>query len=209
MSIELFSIPALVLVCLTSLALLLVTDWRWCLIAILIQYLGVFVLVSLSWPLAMAGAKFVAGGMAVGVLWLAEIGLVQQIDEGDILTTGTPSTGDTLELSGILFRLFAGIMVALVVFSSQSVILEWIPQLNPAQAIASMFLIGLGLLHLGLDSSALGVVLGLLTILCGFEIIYASVETSALVEGLLATVTLALALVGAYLILAPGMKENT
>lgn len=209
MSVEVLSITALGLVCLTSLTLLLVADWRWSLIAIILQYLGVFILVSLSWPIAMSAAKFVAGVMAVGVLWLAQIGLVQQMDEGNMASVEIPETSDRNQLSGLLFRLFAGIMVALVVFSSQSIILAWIPELNSAQAIASIFLIGMGLLHLGLDTKPMGVVLGLLTILCGFEIIYASVEFSALVEGLLAAVTLALALAGAYLILAPGMSEAT
>lgn len=209
MSVEVLSITALGLVCLTSLTLLLVADWRWSLIAIILQYLGVFILVSLSWPIAMSAAKFVAGVMAVGVLWLAQIGLVQQMDEGNMASVEIPETSDRNQLSGLLFRLFAGIMVALVVFSSQSIILAWIPELNSAQAIASIFLIGMGLLHLGLDTKPMGVVLGLLTILCGFEIIYASVEFSALVEGLLAAVTLALALGGAYLILAPGMSEAT
>jgi len=209
MSVEVLSIPALGLVCLTSLTLLLVAHWRWSLIAIILQYLGVFILVSLSWPIAMSAAKFVAGVMAVGVLWLAQIGLVQQMDEGNMASVEIPETSDRNHLSGLLFRLFAGIMVALVVFSSQSIILAWIPELNSAQAIASIFLIGMGLLHLGLDTKPLGVILGLLTILCGFEIIYASVEFSALVEGLLAAVTLALALAGAYLILAPGMSEAT
>ena len=42
--------------------------------------------------------------------------------------------------------------------------------------------------------------IGLLTTLSGFELIYAAVENSVLVTGLLAVVTLGLALVGAYLL---------
>jgi len=64
----------------------------------------------------------------------------------------------------------------------------------------------LGLLHLGLTSSALRVTLGLLTVLAGFEILYAAVETSVLVAGLLAAVSLGLALAGAYLLVVPSLK---
>lgn len=41
--------------------------------------------------------------------------------------------------------------------------------------------------------------MGLLTTISGFELMYAAVENSVLVAGLLAVVTLGLALVGAYL----------
>jgi len=42
------------------------------------------------------------------------------------------------------------------------------------------------------------VIVGLLTVLAGFEIMYAAVESSALVTALLAVVNLGLALAGAY-----------
>jgi hypothetical protein len=47
------------------------------------------------------------------------------------------------------------------------------------------------------------VIIGLLTVLAGFEVFYASVENSVLVAGLLAMVTIGLAAVGAYLISLP------
>jgi hypothetical protein len=63
------------------------------------------------------------------------------------------------------------------------------------------------LLHLGLTAQPLRVVLGLLTVLSGFEILYAAVESATLVAGLLAAVNLGLALVGAYLLVAPGLER--
>jgi hypothetical protein len=50
--------------------------------------------------------------------------------------------------------------------------------------------------------------LGLLTVLSGFEIVYSAVETSTLVAGLLAGVTLGIAVVGAYLITALSEEET-
>jgi hypothetical protein len=66
----------------------------------------------------------------------------------------------------------------------------------------SALLVTLGLLHLGLTTSILRVVLALLTVLSGFEILYAAVEGSILVAGLLSVVNLGLATVGAYLLVA-------
>jgi hypothetical protein len=72
----------------------------------------------------------------------------------------------------------------------------------------SFMLIGIGLLQLSLSSYPLRVIMGLLTILSGFEIIYAAIETSTLVTGLLAGVNIGLALVGAYLLIAPTMETS-
>jgi len=65
----------------------------------------------------------------------------------------------------------------------------------------------MGLLQLGLTALPLRITIGLLTVLSGFEILYAVVETSTLVSGLLAGVSLGLALVGAYLLTIPTMEE--
>jgi hypothetical protein len=51
------------------------------------------------------------------------------------------------------------------------------------------------------------VIIGLLTIISGFEIIYAVVEFSALVAGLLAGVTMGLAFLGVYLLFQSSIEE--
>jgi hypothetical protein len=72
----------------------------------------------------------------------------------------------------------------------------------------SFVLISFGLLQLSLTSHPLRVIIGLLTFLSGFEIIYAAIETSTLVTGLLAGVNLGLALIGAYMLIVPTMESN-
>jgi len=56
-------------------------------------------------------------------------------------------------------------------------------------------------LHLGMTLQPLRVILGLLTTLLGFEVLYSVVENSILVAGLLVVVTLGLALTGCYLLI--------
>jgi hypothetical protein len=52
------------------------------------------------------------------------------------------------------------------------------------------------------------VIVGLLTVLAGFEILFAAIENSILVAGLLASVNLGLALVGAYLLSSNTNEEQ-
>ncbi len=59
---------------------------------------------------------------------------------------------------------------------------------------------GTGLLQLGISKSPLRIIIGLLTVICGFEIFYAAVENSTLVTALLAVITLGLAVTGAYIL---------
>jgi hypothetical protein len=99
-------------------------------------------------------------------------------------------------------------LVALAVLSLAPKAASWVPGVNPSQLIGGAFLIGMGLLHLGLTSQPMRVVIGLMTVLSGFEILYAVVEASTLVAGLLAVINLGLALAGAYLLVSPTMEET-
>jgi hypothetical protein len=65
-------------------------------------------------------------------------------------------------------------------------------------ALGGLLLIGLGLLQLGITSDSFQVILGLLTVMGGFEVLYAAVESSVLVTALLVVVNLGLAMAGAY-----------
>ena len=72
----------------------------------------------------------------------------------------------------------------------------------------ALTLAGLGMLHLSISAHPLRVVLGLLTFLSGFEILYATLETSTLVAGFLNLFNLGIALVGSYLLAAPTLEVD-
>lgn len=194
--------PAVLLVALTSIVLLVSSNWRWIILILAVQYVGVFILVALEWPIEMAAAKIVAGWMASAVMGVA-------VNEA---SSSAPTTWQVTEKfwpSGRLFRLLAAGLVVPMVLSLTPRLVEWMDGIGEIQALGASTLIGMGLLHLGLTAQPLRVVIGLLTILSGFEILLAAIEVSALVAGLLAAVNLGLALVGAYLLLAPSMQEAT
>jgi len=190
---ELLGLPMVFLVSLTGIILLVSPDWRVSIAALAVQYIGVFVLVVISWPLEMAIVKLVTGWMVCAVLALAKTGAPGRYIE------------EQSTIMNVIFRLLAAGLVILVVASTAPRISVWVPEITIEQLLGGWVLIGLGLLHLGLTSSGLRVILGLLTVLAGFEIIYAAVETSVLVAGLLAAVSLGLALVGAYLLVIPSL----
>jgi hypothetical protein len=205
MNLEILAFPAVILLMITSLGILIIQEWKWALLLLAMQFIGVFILVSLSWQFNLALAKLVAGWITSAVLWMARLNSISARSESDTPSPPNQFAGG-LPASGRLFRFFAAALVWLVVFSISPIIQIWIPSIRIEQIWGAFLLIGLGLLHLGLTADPFWVVLGLLTVLSGFEIVYASVEISALVQGLLAVVNLGIGLVGAYLILSPTME---
>ena len=64
----------------------------------------------------------------------------------------------------------------------------------------------MGIFHLGLTDKPFRIALGVLTFLSGFEIIYATIETSPLIAGFFAVLTLGIALINSYLLAAPTLE---
>ncbi len=177
---------AVVALVITTLFLLLSQNWRWSVIALAVQYLAVFALVVQVWPLGLAAVKLIAGWMAGAVLSYS------QPNPDMVKDTHGAATG-------FIFRLLVAVLVWLLVFTLTPAVVGILPLPAPL-VTGAMLLIGMGLIHLGMTTRPLRVMIGLLTTLAGFELLYAAVETSVLVAGLLAMVTLGLALVGAYLL---------
>jgi hypothetical protein len=181
---------AVVLIILTATGLLLARDWRWSIILLAVQFLGMFVLTLQHWPLGMAAVKVVAGWMSAAILGMTRSGLTNEETEEETVPGGR------------LFRVIAaGMVLVLVAVVSPSVDTIMADAGFPVTN-GALLLVGMGLLHLGLSTRILRVTIGLMTVLSGFEILYAAVENSILVAALLAAINLGLALVGAYLLIA-------
>jgi hypothetical protein len=194
MDFPVLSFPAVILLVFSSVTLLVSQRWRMRIGALGVQYLGVFILVAVSWPSDLAVVKLVAGWMAGAILGISRINLATE-EEPDL-----PSER--------FFIVSAASLVIITVASLASGALEWVPGMQLGQARGGLLLIGMGLLHLGFSAQGLRVILSLLTMLSGFEVLYAVVEKSTLVAGLLAIVNLGIALAGAYLTLEPGVEES-
>ena len=192
-----FAWIAVILLVITSIGLLLIRDWRWSILCLAVQYLGMFALILQQWPLSMASVKVIAGWMSAAILGMTRSGLSEEDPEEE-------STGPR----GRLFRLFAAAIVLLIVAVVTPGVDNIMADAGLPVTNGSLLLIGMGLLHLGITSRILPVIIGLMTVLAGFEILYASVERSVLVAALLAVINLGLALVGSYLMLASNTQET-
>lgn len=198
MSFDAFALPAVFLLGVAALLILLSHDWRLSISSLGVMYVGVFVLIAFSWPLEMAVVKLVAGWISSSVLGVSLVNL----------PNAWYRPGQYWP-SKIVFRLSVAGLVGLVAISLTPFVQNWLSDALFEQVLGGLLLIGLGIFYLGLTSQPVQMVFGLLMVFAGFEILYASIEASVLVAGFLAIINMGIALVGAYLLLAPTMEvEN-
>ena len=186
MNAEQLSIIPVLMIIVSSSLILISRRWRVIIIALAVQYFGMFWLVTLVLPLGQAAVKLVVGWMSGAVLAASQMSL-------------SAVEKDDLELSGRVFRLLAAVLIWILAFVTAPDLALWLPD-RGSMLVGALLLVGMGLLQLGMTTSPFGVVIGLLTVVSGFEILYAPLERAVLVSGLLAVVNLGLALAGAYLI---------
>lgn len=185
---QILSILAFVLIVITAMSILVFRDWRIVSGALILQYLGVFALVAQSWPVGMAVIKLIVGWMAT-----AAISLTYYRRENLPLFAETPSS--------FIFRGLIGLLVILTVFIAAPTLQSaMFPELDLLVLQGGLLLIGLSLMQLGTTQDTFLTIVGLLSVLSGFEVIYAGLELSSLLTGLLAIVNLGLSLVGVYFI---------
>lgn len=189
---EIISWLSVGLILATSATILINRDWRVSLGSLAVQYIAVFWLVSRHLPFVMGSVKLIAGWMVVAALGMTRLGLTNLDREEE----------DTFWPRGRWFRIILIMIVALVTAGATPRIEAAIPGLGLPVIAGGLLLIGAGVFHLGVTSDLLRVILGLLTMLAGFEIIYAAVESSILVTGFLAVANLGLGIVGSYLLVA-------
>jgi hypothetical protein len=179
----------------TSAGLLISRDWRLELGLLGLQYLGVFWLTNQHWPISMAAIKLVTGWMAIATLGITRLNL-KDADSEEFWSQGR------------LFRIFAAGIVTVIMIAAAPSMEGIIPGIGLPVITGSLVLMGLGMLHLGMTIQPFRVILGLLTVLSGFEALYAALESSVLVAAMLSTVNLGLALVGAYLLTARKSEKS-
>ncbi len=196
MVVDIVAWAAVALVTVTSAGLLLYRDWRWDLGLLTAQYVGVAILVAQHWPLGMSAAKLVTGWMTTAAL--------------AITLTSLPRQEEVIEdlwPQGRAFRLFMIGTVLVLAVALTPKLQQTLSGIGAPVVAGTVILVGVGLIHLGTSSQSIHVIISLLTVLSGFEVLYAALEGSILVAALLAVVTLGLGFVGAYLLNAAPPEE--
>ena len=212
---------SILLILFTSITLLVSRDWRISLVLLAIQYIPVFFLVNQLWPLPMALVKIIAGWISCVLLGIAaahlpgrpirvKLPFLKRKETGDTRHPAEDTNRDSQSRAplGNLFTIFAAgtvflASIAIAVRISSSTADEYF-----YPVLGGVILIGMGLLQISFTNEPLYVTIGLLTTTAGFEIIYALIDTSVLVTGLLGAANLGIAMIGAYLLTAPQLERQ-
>lgn len=198
-------VPAVLVVSVTSFALLVITNWRMNIILLAVQFAGIFILLTANWSVQLASTNLLSGLIAGTVLGMARY-TSRPVDDDRIQLNRTTNRKQFLDnigllsAGGVLFQLLAAGLVILAVIYITPIIIIQLPELSSSVGLGGLILTGMGLLKLGFTDSAFGNIIGLLTTFSGFIVIYSSIEDSVLVIGLLSIVLLGISLVGAYLL---------
>jgi len=176
-----YSTAAIILIIITSIIQLNSNRWIFSVIALSFQYVGVFLLTGISWPFGLASIKLISGLIACIILLIS--------------LSNTKLKFDSPEKHSFWFVFFSGLLMIFTVSSIAPSALDWIPGIEFNQIWGGLLLIGMGILHLGFRAGTFQGILSLITLLSGFEILYARVESSSLVAGLLALIHLGIAIV--------------
>lgn len=204
-------------------------DWRALILALLAQYILVGLILSRLVRPDIATLQVMIGAFICPILFLS----ARQVSQSSlplVLTTNGSGgfrqagwrrsfyllaslmkgrdRGRRLPATGFMFRIFAlllMILVALTVSSSAP-----LPGLAPSVNTAVYWLVLAGLITLVLTEDPIKVGHGLFTVLTGFELFYATVETGLLLIGLWGAVNLLIALAVGYLtvIKGTGLEEE-
>jgi hypothetical protein len=177
---------AVVGVVITSLALLLLDNYRYSIGALVVQYLFIFFLVGSMWPIGLAVVKLIVGWIVCSLIGSAYF---QHLDFQRESTSNAKT----------IFSALSAVVIWLLVFTVSSAGTSFLPVSRPI-LIAAGILIGMGLLQLGSTTNLLRILFGLLTVTGGFEVLYAGLEQSVLVTGLLAVINILFGFMGWYMV---------
>jgi hypothetical protein len=183
------SLVGLALLAVIAMLLVVVSNWKLSLGLLALLYVGETLLISESWPISIAVVKLISGWMAVGMLGLSYWSGI-----------GKAAALDSPGMPGFVFRGLTAVLVGVSVVSFYGEARQWFLGASPSQIYGGLFLFGLGMVQLGLSWQLPRIILGLLTVMAGFEILYATVEGSLLMTILLGSFNLGIAFVGSYLL---------
>jgi len=184
------AIVAVLLIIISNVVLIVFNQWRWIAIAWAFQVFAIFWLTTLSWSVSQSAVKLVGGWIAIAIVSAARPENILERDSEAVA-------------AGFGFRFLCVGMTWLLAFSISPSIQNIVPA-RIEIIWGGILLIAGGMLQLGLSRNIVRIILGLLTFLGGFEALYASVESSVLVSGLLAIINIGLAWFVIYFLATPG-----
>jgi len=171
---------------LVSVFILISSNWRWMVAGLAIQYLISFILIVQIWPLALVSVKLISGWMGVVLLGVSLISFEYH--------------GESEKpVSERLFACISLFLFWMVITATISRLNEWLP-ISYTNLYIGLTMMASGLLQTSHKIDIVGILIGLLSILIGFDIIYSSLEGSALVTAFYGLINIALCLLGVFIL---------
>ncbi len=201
--------PAIVGLVVTASLIVIISDWRFSLAALSVQYVLVGLLLTRLIQPQVAVIKVLIGALVCIVLYLTARQVSESSEappsERDDAEDGrsrrpaspTSKTEGETSLPDLAFRLLAALFVGLAVYSLSE--RYPLPEVPSDIGLACYWLASLGLLVLMLTEEPLKAGMGLLTLVTGFELFYSALERSLSVVGFLGIANFLIALAIAYL----------
>jgi hypothetical protein len=143
-----------------------------------LQYICVTSLVGLNLPVNIAIIKLISGWLACILLGIT---ITQMGQNKKNMRTGVLQ-------KGWIFKMIAVLLVSTSAIGIGTFRFYDILGIQRVSIASTVLLVGLGILQLGLTEQPIGVGMGLLTIMSGFEILYSSLEPSLVIMALLASI---------------------
>jgi hypothetical protein len=205
-------VPAVAGLILTGAAIILSSDWRLSLTALLIQYVLAGLALTRFIQAEVAVVKILTGVLVVFILYLTarrtqEIGAPRQDETRSSRFLGL-QVGWAAGPLGLPLRLLATLLVALALvrlFNDADLSLAALPALSetsPEIVFVCFWLGAMGMVGLVLSDDPLRVAPALLTILVGFDLIYANLKPGLAVVGFFGALLLLAAVSFSYLAIA-------
>lgn len=173
-------------------------QWTLNLIALVVQILCLFPMLDTILPIQLAVIQPFTGVMVTVILYLTlvSVGGIEPIN-----LRKKPTSGE-------VFRTLAGLLLLALLRAFIPNLQSEVFQGTPNQLLFfSMGLIVLGILQLGTIREPLYLAIGIFTFLSGFQLLYNALDYSFLLEALLVTLNLLLAIVGAFFIVKNAESE--
>ena len=168
-----------------SVVILVARDWRWEVFGLALLYLIGFALIIQIWPFTLATVKLVAGLMSVALLSTVKINLVE----------------DNISDESVSYRIFIFLLACLswvIISATIGKLNSWLP-IAYTNLYIGLVIIMAGLIKFSLGREVFDITIGLLAFLAGFDIVYSSLEGSALVTGIYSLIVLLICILSSYL----------
>ncbi len=163
----------------------ILTDWRWKMTGLAAIQLICFIQIIQIWPIALASVKLISGWMGITLM------------SATMASSANQEARET-KISEKVFKLMQVAFSWIVISASIERLNSWLPIPYTNLFIGLVFFF-CGILYLSSEHEISGIAIGLLIFLSGFDLIYSSLEGSALVTGIYGVIIILISIISSYL----------